>query len=120
MSSRPTSRVLLAALLASGCAEWQRLPELSPDTLPQRRQIQVWSGGRVRLLHAVRIGADSIAGVPFQLPPSCDSCRVAIPVASVDSLRWGNQEAPAMVLIGAGIAVFLFLVAQLSHLGDGT
>ena len=119
MSSKPIS-ALFAALVASACGGWQRIPEVAPDTLPQRRQVQVWSGGRVRVLHAVRLGADSIRGVPFQLPPSCDSCRVSIPRASVDSLRWGDQEGPALWLIGAGIAVFLFLVSQLRHLGDGT
>lgn len=120
MSSKPTSRVLLAALLVSACGGWQRLPDLSPDTLPRRQQVQLWSGGQARVLHAVRIDSDSIHGVPFQLPPTCDSCRVAIPLAAVDSLRLGNQEAPAIVLIGSGLLVFLFLVHQLSHLGDGT
>ena len=120
MCSRPTSRVLLAALLVSACAGWQRLPDLSPDTLPRRQQVQVWSGGRVSVLHAVRIDSDTIRGVPFQQPPTCDSCRVAFPLAAVDSLRSGNQESSAMVLIGAGIVVFLYFVHILSHLGDGT
>jgi len=120
MSSRPTSRVLVAALLASACGGWQRLPDLSPDTLPARQQIQLWSRGQVRVLHAVQIDGDSIRGVPFQLSPACDSCRVAMPLAAVDSLRTGNQETPAMVLIGSGVLVFLFLVHMLSHLGDGT
>jgi len=120
MSSRPTSRVLVAALLASACGGWERLPDLSPDTLPPRQQVQLWSGGQVRVLHSVQIDGDSIRGVPFQLSPACDSCRVAIPLAAVDSLRAGDQETPAIALIGSGLLVFLLLVHMLSHLGDGT
>jgi len=80
----------------------------------------VWSGGQVRVLHAVLIDNDMIRGVPFQQPPTCDSCRVAFALAAVDSLRTGDQETPAILLIGSGVLVFLFLVHALSHLGEGT
>ena len=120
MSSKRISCVVVVALLGSACGGWQRLDDLTPDTLPQRQQVQVWSAGKARVLHAVRIGGDSITGVPFQLSPTCDSCRVAIPRADVDSLRVGDQEAPAIITIGLGIALFLALVASLAGFGEGT
>jgi len=121
MSSKQISRALLAVLVASACTLWERLDDLSPaDSLLPRQQVQVWSGGQASLWHAVRIGDDSIRGVPYHLPPTCDSCRVAIARASVDSLRLGDQEGSGMLWIGSLVVLFLFFVTSLSHLGDGT
>jgi hypothetical protein len=50
--------------------------------------------------HAVRISADSVSGVPFLQPTSCDSCRTALPRASVDSIRLGNPVAGFWKTIG--------------------
>lgn len=44
------------------------------------------------MLHGVEIKSDSVYGVPFIEPPSCDSCRVRIALGAVDSLRSGNKE----------------------------
>ena len=41
---------------------------------------------------AVIVGPDSVSGVPFHLPPECDSCRVTVARSAVDSMRLGNQE----------------------------
>jgi hypothetical protein len=62
---------------------------LEPGSLSPRQQVQVWSGGTARRWHAVQVGADSISGIPFIQATTCDSCRIALPRAAVDSVRQG-------------------------------
>lgn len=98
----------LVGLLLTGCAPaWQSIP-LPADTLLRPRQhLQVWQQGHARVLHSVRVTPESIGGVPYHLPPLCDSCRVALPRAQVDSTRVGNPEA-------VGVANVLFPLAALA------
>jgi hypothetical protein len=51
------------------------------------------------------IADDSISGVPFTSSPSCDSCRVAVPRAMVDSVRLGNPTAGFWKSVGLGVGV---------------
>ena len=111
----PAVGVLLALpLLLGGCgAGWHRLDDLTPRTLPTRTQVQVWEGRHHRLLHAGTLGPDSITGVPFTMPPDCDSCRVSIAMGDVDSLRVGNKErgfvrSVQLFLVVSAILGFLF------------
>jgi hypothetical protein len=69
------------------------------------------------VLHAVTVGPDSVGGVPFLLPPECDSCRVMVARSAVDSMRVGNQERGALrslalgyVAIGAAAVLLFFTV----------
>jgi hypothetical protein len=41
-------------------------------------------------LHGVIVGADTVSGIPFLKSLDCDSCRVGIEQAEVDSLRLGE------------------------------
>jgi hypothetical protein len=92
MSLREIHVALLTTLLLNGCSTPWRAVELPPDSWPRlRQQFEVWTDGRVRVLHAVRVSANSLSGVPFFRAPECDSCRVAIPLPEIDSLRTGNK-----------------------------
>ena len=103
--------ISVAALsVVFGCAGWTRVAVQSDTTLAPRQQVQVWQGSHARVLHAVRFSGDSLVGVPFQKPPSCDSCRVAIARSNVDSLRLGNMETPGI----AGSALPFILLAMLA------
>jgi hypothetical protein len=98
---RPVAVAGLCLVNACG-AGWHR-EEVGPESqLPPRQQVQVWTGQRSRVLHAVRVGADSLTGVPFHLPADCDSCRVVVPSGVVDSIRLGSQERGALRSIGLG------------------
>src|SRR2546421_10898423 len=85
--------------LTSGCAGWRRIAAPIDSTLAPRQQVQIWQGRRSRLVHSVRLTSDTLFGIPFSQPSSCDSCMIALPRASIDSLRVGNQEGPAVVWI---------------------
>jgi hypothetical protein len=105
MRYRPWALVAAATLLTACGAGWRRT-EPSPETpLPPRQQVQVWQGDNSRLLHAVVVTVDSISGVPYQLPPDCDSCRVALARSTVDSMRLGNKEKAALKSFGFGYAL---------------
>jgi hypothetical protein len=89
------------AMLACGCgAGWHQPAPVPLGALPARQQVQVWQGGTALRWHAVRVGADSVSGIPFQRPVACDSCRTAVPRASVDSLRLGSPVAGFWKTVG--------------------
>jgi hypothetical protein len=109
------SSVVLLTLSAGTYAcggGWHRLADVTPRSLPIRTQVQVWQDGHVTLLHGVKLGSAMIEGVPFVEPPTCDSCRVHLPLQRVDSLRVGNKERgffrTAGLVLGIG-AVWAYL-----------
>lgn len=111
--------VSLVALSLVGCAGWRRV-ELPPDTtLARRQQVQIWRGSTPTVVHAVRVTPDTVSGVPYLMPPSCDSCVVAIPRNQVDSLRFGAAEGNAMALIILSTVALLVTAWMLSGIGGG-
>lgn len=103
---------LLAGTYACG-GGWHRLEDVTPRPLPIRTQVQVWQDGRVTLLHGVKLESGTVEGVPFVEAPTCDSCRVHIPLQAVDSLRIGNKErgffrTTGLVLIIGAVWAYLF------------
>lgn len=99
-----TPRLAAACLIALvGChAGWYRPAEPMPAEFKPRQRIQVWREGLPLILHAVRVGPDSITGVPERMPPTCDSCRVAIGRHDVDSLRVGGTDDNTVAALGGG------------------
>ena len=118
MPSRVRALTALATIGAlvwsTGCAGWHRV-ELANDAtlaLARRQQVQVWRGGASTVVHAVRVTPDTVYGVPYHRPPSCDSCIMAFPRSEVDSMRLGGAEGAALgIAIGSLVAlVFLLYV----------
>ena len=86
-------RPLLAglALLLSGCgAGWHTVDPAPTTTIPPRQQVLVYHGGATERWHAVRIDADSVTGIHWLKPIEGDTGRMAVPLASVDSLVAGD------------------------------
>jgi hypothetical protein len=102
----------LLILGTAGCGAGWRTTPLTPGPLPPRQQAQVWTGGHALRWHGLAVATDSISGVPFTRSPACDSCRVTIPRASVDSVRLGNPSAGfwKSVVLGTGITFGAALV----------
>jgi hypothetical protein len=85
--------ILLAAslLLLTGCGPgWHRTDPAPGTALSQRDQFLIHHGDSADRWHAVQISDDSVAGIPWLKPINCDSCRVALPRARVDSIRAGH------------------------------
>lgn len=70
-------------------------------------------------LHGLRIGPDSLSGIPFLKPIECDSCRVSIARAEVDSIRAGDPPGGFWATT-IGILVVLAVVSlYFGNLGEG-
>ena len=78
--------------------------------------MQIWhKDGKVEW-HGVSVSVDSIHGIPYHRPLSCDSCRVAIARAHVDSVRIGNKEKTLFLIVGVFVATITFAALSLSGL----
>lgn len=104
---------LSVILMVSGCsAGWRRVEPTSHGAYDRRQQVQVWTGSQSRILHSVRFDTLSLSGVPFTKHPDCPSCRIAVPLATVDSVRVGNKETGFFILIGTFAVASLFVVGM--------
>jgi hypothetical protein len=65
--------------------------------------VQVWRGGEKLELHGVTIDSTRVTGIPYWKPLDCDSCRVEVPSAEVDSLRVGSPTGGFWRSVAAGM-----------------
>jgi hypothetical protein len=97
-----SGRRLLAlhlSLATAACASTPRRVELNPTSpVPPRQEVEVWRGRDARTLHGVALSDSLLSGVPLHRAPACDSCRITIPLAEVDSLRYVSTERNWMIL----------------------
>ena len=99
--------VTLAALASTGCGAGWRLEPVQPArTVNPRQQVQVWSGGEALRWHGLRLGQDSLSGLPFIAPLDCDSCRTTLPLSAVDSLRFGDPPGGFLDMIAVVLGVW--------------
>ena len=85
-------------ILTSSCAGWQRPDPAVPSVYDERQQVQVWQGNSAVVWHGVRVRGDTLTGIAYQRPLRCDSCTAALPLAQVDSVRFGNLEMGVLLL----------------------
>ena len=71
-------------------------------------------------LHGVIVGADTVSGIPFLKPLDCDSCRVRIERAEVDSLRIGEPVDGFWKTAALGAALGLLFLCPLWCGAEGT
>lgn len=122
-SPRRWARALMCAFLATptGCgAGWHTLPAPPTPPLRARQQVQVWQAGQVTRVHAVRVSEDSLSAIPALAAIDCDSCRIAWPLADVDSLRAGNPTAgfwKSFGLVFGGLLVVVIVGCTTSNGG---
>lgn len=119
----PRSTLVLAGLcLLAGCNGWGGARPVSaiPTPVAATDRLQVWSHGEAHELHAVSITTDSLRGIPWWNPPECDSCRVTLARADIDSVRvrgsdGGNTGVLALLLVPV-VFVAYFVMA---FVGEG-
>jgi hypothetical protein len=116
----------LAIMLAmSGCGGWHRQPVGELERVRPDAVVEVWRGRQRLELKGIRLTADSISGIPFIRRLDCDSCRLTIPRAEVDSIREGGStfEGPMAVLIVGffgGMLLLWFALCGLDGCDYGT
>ena len=98
---------LFLAVLAAGCSTYWAQRPLDPLTPVERTHpVWIWSGGAVHKWYGVLLTQDSVSGIPFEVPLTCDSCRRSLPRTQVDSMRVsysGTHVTAKDILDGAGI-----------------
>jgi hypothetical protein len=111
-----------ALILAQACgAGWHQPAQLGPQAFSPRQQVQIWQRGSAVRWHAVTITPNSVTGIPYLMPISCDSCRRSLLRADVDSIRLGNPAAGLWKTVGLIIAVPTIYLAVMcgTHGGCG-
>lgn len=122
-----TRRGLTLALCLGqfGCGGgWRSEPMVPPGPPDPSRQVQLWIAGKRLVLHGVTVDQTEVTGIPFQRPLGCDSCRVSIPRAAVDSMRVSTPPAgfwkTLAITLGGGLAGVILVcgAATTCRLGD--
>jgi hypothetical protein len=95
------------ALLIVACATPAQQVTLQPGVAvaPEQR-LALWQGPQVDTLHGVRASDSTLSGVPVWQPISCDSCRIVLPLATIDSVfklprRRSGLAPAATAVVGA-------------------
>ncbi len=69
--------------------------------------------------HATTMTSDSIVGIHWLTPIECDSCRVSLPLATVDSIRVGDPAKGFWKSYGFAVyiaaPVTLFVLCAVTH-----
>jgi hypothetical protein len=99
-------KLLMAVLvLAVACAPAATHVTLQPGVAvtPEQRM------ARVDTLHGIQVGDSTLSGIPAAEPTICDSCRVTLPLADVDSVLalppGRSRLAPAAVAAAAVLSM---------------
>ena len=118
MGPNDTKRRILALavapllVLSGACgAGWHRPTPLHLGRMDEGQQVRVWHNGAVERWHSVIVTQDSIAGVHWRQPRGCDSCRVGLARAEVDSVQVGNPMGGFWRGVGVALLVMLVLTA---------
>jgi hypothetical protein len=102
MVTRLPGRLLLGALLLLGplgCTAWYRDTTLLTAPLPERKAVQIFTPTGTIVAHSVRADTTSLSYVSRYKPSDCDSCRVTIPLVTVDSFRTSRISATRTVIL---------------------
>lgn len=110
---RAVAGCLAVTLPLSACSNgWRRIPVQDSLVLPRNQEAQVWRAGRAVRMTGLVLLADSLRGIPLPRSLDCDSCRVVVPRAEVDSVRVFQSDVSVsqFVLIAGFIAVLGYTV----------
>jgi hypothetical protein len=112
MSPRALPFLLVAIL--TGCTHWVKDETVLLAPVPEREPVQIFTTAGTIVAHSVRVDSTTLSYIRRIVPSECDSCRVAIPLATVDSVRTSRVSAPrTTVLVVLGTA-WVWLVASLA------
>ncbi|MGH7584026.1 MAG: hypothetical protein ACREL5_12450 [Gemmatimonadales bacterium] len=114
----PAVAALLLAIFVAGCSAGWRPYSLaaSPQPIDERQIIAFNAGGKEYQLHAVRVTADSISGIPWTAHVACEACRVTFGRKDVSNLRTGDPGRgtwsivlPFVAIVGGIVFVYVMV-----------
>lgn len=108
-------RILLPLLLLAplGCTAWYRDATVFSAPIPEREQVQIFTITETIVAHSVRVDSTSLSYVLRFKPPECDSCRVTIPLAAVDSVRIGKLSPARNIVLGLALLIYGMIASQM-------
>jgi hypothetical protein len=112
---RPVRRLSpILLLLLNACVSWQAVSGVPLGDIPPRQEYRLTVRGHSYRLHALRVLADSVSGVPYLQPPSCDSCRITFAVADIErtQLQHEAQIRLTLLLLAAAVGTAVVLGAS--------
>lgn len=107
MSHRALPLVVLAAL--AGCTYWAKDDTALLAPIPERKPVQIFTPDGAVIAHSVRVDSTTLSYIRRIVPSECDSCRVAIPLATVDSVRTSQVSTLRTIVLVVPLAVFTYL-----------
>ena len=98
--------LLAFLILIAGCAPAAERVTVQPGVaVAPDQQLALWQGAQVDTLHGVQVSDSILSGIPAWQPSACDSCRIALPLATVDSVfalpKGRNGLTAAAAAVGA-------------------
>lgn len=104
-------------LILGGCTAWGGTLKVEgiPASPPPEKAFQIWHGGTVHELHAVRVEVDTIRGVPTAQGRECASCAVVIAKSDVDSVRVREFRSGATTWTVVGVTWILLRTDVIYH-----
>ena len=106
------SRICLAcALLTTACSPHWRSLAPGPQQIEPGVTVRVWRSGGDVSLWGVRLSGDSLSGIPVRQGLDCTNCRIAYPVASIDSLQTAKTDLSVLrSALGAGVVIAIVVI----------
>ena len=108
---RSISLVALLAILTGCGAGWHRTDPAPDQVLNPRTQFILYHRAGTSRWHSLRVAADSVSGISWLSPLNCDSCRITLPNASVDSVQEGHPSAGLWKGVGLVTGAMLIVCA---------
>lgn len=81
--------VMVANCSTNSAVGWRRVDQTTP--VKSHDLVWIWSRTGTSKWYAVRVTQDSVSGLPYEMPWTCDSCRRSLPRSVVDSMQVGYE-----------------------------
>lgn len=98
-------------VLVVACAPAAARITLQPGaSMEPEQRLALWQGEQVDTLHGVQVSDSALSGIPAWQATDCDSCRIVLPLATIDSVfelpqrRSGLAPAAAAAVGAAAMA----------------
>lgn len=112
----PCIAIILLTLSGVSCGGWTTLEAPVPESPPVRQQWQIWESGHKVTWHSIRLGNDSVSGVPYFKSIDCAECRKSRALVGIHSIKVGSHERNFLLTAGkvaGGFAALSLIVGAL-------
>jgi len=80
---------LVCTVIVAGCSTtsvgWRRIDQATP--IKSDELVWIWRPAESNKWHGVIVTPDSVSGIPYDMPLTCDDCRQRLPRTAVDSMQ---------------------------------